>query len=177
MPFQPGRERSALPQTRCKRAQPAASSRRLRSNLAEWSYFWLGVERVALARGTVHNGMHMYVEYAVPTQVRHRYPVVLVHGGGGQGLDWMGTPDGRPGWATYLLQQGYAVYVLDRPAQGRPAYHPYLHGNFPRQAPTAEAVARTIAAVGGNHTQWPGSGDASDPSVSQLLAAFGPARP
>ena len=25
-----------------------------------------------------------------------RMPIVLVHGGGGQGLDWMGTPDGRP---------------------------------------------------------------------------------
>src|SRR5260370_21561242 len=74
-------------------------------DLAEWSYFWLGVERAKLARGTVVNGTQMYVEYWIPTQVRHPYPLVMVHGGGGQGTDWMGTPDGRPGWAGYFLQE------------------------------------------------------------------------
>ena len=65
-------------------------------DIAEWSYFWLGVERAKLARGTVVNGTQMYVEYWIPTQVKHPYPIVMVHGGGGQGTDWMGTPDGRP---------------------------------------------------------------------------------
>ncbi len=77
-------------------------------DIAEWSFFWVGVERVDLARGAVVNGKQMYVEYQVPAQIRHPYPIVLVHGGGGQGLDWMGTPDGRPGWSTYLLQEGSA---------------------------------------------------------------------
>ena len=52
------------------------------------------------------------------------YPIVLIHGGGGQGTDWLGTPDGRPGWATFLVQEGYAVYVVDRPGHGRSPYHP-----------------------------------------------------
>ena len=30
-------------------------------DLAEWSYFWIGVERAELARGTVVNGRQMYV--------------------------------------------------------------------------------------------------------------------
>jgi pimeloyl-ACP methyl ester carboxylesterase len=157
---------------------PAVSSLPAPVDLAEWSYFWLGVERVPLMRGTVHNGMHLFVEYAIPAQVRYPYPVVLVHGGAGQGLDWMTTPDGRPGWAAYFLQLGYMVYVLDRPAQGRPAWHPYLHGNFPQQAPAAEEIAKTIASSGGSsHSQWPGTGDAADPAVGQLLASFGPALP
>src|SRR5206468_12694175 len=84
-------------------------------DLAEWSYFWIGVERAELARGTVVNGKQMYVEYMIPAQLRHPYPIVMVHGGGGQGTDWMGTPDGRPGWAQYFVQEGYAVYVVDRP--------------------------------------------------------------
>src|SRR6188474_2189313 len=63
--------------------------------LSEWSYFWVGVERAELARGTVVNGTQMYVEYMIPSQVRHPYAIVLEHGGGGQGLDWMETPDGR----------------------------------------------------------------------------------
>jgi pimeloyl-ACP methyl ester carboxylesterase len=155
-------------------AQQNAGSKQAPVDLAEWSYFWLGVERASLMRGTVHNGMHLFVEYAIPAQVRYPYPVVLVHGGFGQGLDWMTTPDGRPGWAHYLLQAGYMVYTLDRPAQGRPAWHPYLHGNFPQQAPSAEDIAKTIASTG---TQWPGNPDASDSSVWQLAASFGPALP
>ena len=74
-------------------------------DLAEWSYFWVGVRRAKLARGTVVNGEQMYVEYWVPAQVRHPYPMVIVHGGGGQGLDWFGRPDGGPGWVSYLLQR------------------------------------------------------------------------
>ena len=48
-------------------------------------------------------GQQMYVEYMIPAQVRHPFPMVLVHGGGGQGTDWMGTPDGRPGWFQILV--------------------------------------------------------------------------
>src|SRR5207302_11276235 len=39
-------------------------------DLAEWSYFWVGVEQARLARGTVVSGRQMYVEYWVPTRVR-----------------------------------------------------------------------------------------------------------
>ena len=83
--------------------------------------------------------MQMYVEHWIPSQVRHPYPVVLIHGGYGQGSDWISTPDGRRGWATLLLEQGYKVYVIDRPGQGRGPYQPFVHGNFDAQAPTFEA--------------------------------------
>src|SRR5580658_8062122 len=56
----------------------------------------------------------MYVEYQVPAKVKHPFPIVLIHGGGGSGLDWMGTVDGRRGWSTMLLEEGYRVYVVDR---------------------------------------------------------------
>ena len=58
-------------------------------DVAEWSFFWVDVERAELARGPVVNGKQMYVEYQIPAQIRHPYPIVLVHGGGGQGLDWL----------------------------------------------------------------------------------------
>ena len=70
---------------------------------------------------------------------------MLIHGGYGQGSDWISTPDGRRGWATLLLEQGYKVYVLDRPGQGRNPYHPCVHGNFDREAPTFEAAASASA--------------------------------
>ncbi len=137
-------------------------------DIAEWSYFWYGVERVTLARGTVCNGMQMYVERWIPTEVRHPYPVVLIHGGYRQGSDWISTPDGRRGWASQFLEKGYKVYVVDRPGQGRCPYQPYVHGSFDREAPTLERAANALAGP-----QWPGKGDPNDPAVAQFVAAMG----
>jgi pimeloyl-ACP methyl ester carboxylesterase len=134
-------------------------------DIAEWSYHWYGVEHALLARGTVCNGMQMYVERWIPAQVRHPYPVVLIHGGFGQGSDWFSTPDGRRGWATLFLEQGYKVYVLDRPGQGRNPYQPFVHGAFAAQAPTFEAVSKTLNLP------------VSDPLVAQAVAPMGQPMP
>ena len=163
-------------------AQSDAPSDRV-LDLAEWSYFWVGVEQARLARGTVVSGRQMYVEYWVPTRVRHPYAMVLVHGGGGQGTDWMGTPDGRPGWVTYLLQAGFRVYVVDRPGHGRSPFHPDLDGPFPQQTLTLEAMSgqftppnRARPAVNAYrqlHNQWPGSGEVGSPDLDQMVASQG----
>lgn len=137
-------------------------------DIAEWSYHFYGVEHALLARGTVVNGMQMYVEHWIPREVRHPYPVVLIHGGYGQGSEWFSTPDGRRGWATLLLEQGYKVYVIDRPGQGRNPYYPFLHGLFDREAQTFERVAKAVAGP-----QWPGAGDANDPAVVRYAASLG----
>jgi alpha-beta hydrolase superfamily lysophospholipase len=137
-------------------------------DIAEWSYYWYGVERVKLARGTMVSGSQLYVEHWVPRQIRHPYSVVMIHGGYGQGTDWLSTPDGRRGWASLLLEQGYKVYVIDRPGQGRNPHHPWVHGQYDAQAPTFERVAATVKS-----TQWPGSGDANDPAVAQVAASMG----
>ncbi len=130
-------------------------------DIADWSYHWAGVEHALLARGTMCNGMQMYVEHWIPREVRHPYPVVLIHGGYGQGSDWISTPDGRRGWASLLIEQGYTVYVLDRPGQGRNPYHPYVHGYFDKEAPTFEAVAKNARR------------DPNDPAITQLVAGMG----
>ena len=162
----------------------AASNQNSALDLAEWSYFWVGVERAELARGTVVNGKQMYVEYMIPAAVKHPYPIVLVHGGGGQGTDWMGTPDGRPGWVTYLVQEGYAVYVVDRPGHGRPPFHPDLHGPFPAQAPTLEGFSGRFTPPNPTsanaplpfqhlHNQWPGTGEVGSSDLDQFVASQG----
>ena len=142
-------------------------------DIASWSYYWYGIERVKLARGTMINGMQMFVEHWIPTVVRHPHSIVLVHGGYGQASDWMSTPDGRPGWAPLFLEQGYRVYLVDRPGQGRNPHHPWVHGQYDAQAPTFERVASTIGATGADHTQWPGRGDATDPAIAQVTASMG----
>ena len=144
---------------------------------------WLGVERAELARGTVTSGRQMYVEYWIPAQVRHPFPIVMVHGGGGQGTDWMGAPDGRRGWATHFLEEGFRVYVVDRPGHGRSPFHPDIDGPFPRGAATYEGVARQFTAPekaenpygpqAAKHTQWPGTGVLGDPTVDQVIPGQG----
>jgi len=95
-------------------------------------HFWIG----AGERGP------MYVYWEAPAEVTKPYPIVLVHGGGGQGLDYLGTPDGRPGWATLLVQQGWVVYVVDRPGHGRSPYIPDLLG--PMGPPLPLPVLKSI---------------------------------
>ena len=145
-------------------------------DLAEWTQGYIGVETVTLARGDVYTGKYLSVECWTPRQIRHQFPVIFVHGGTGQGLDWMTTPDGRRGWALQFVEQGYKVYVVDRPGQGRPPYFPEVHGPYPAQAPTFEQGVKSIAGGGAApHTQWPGSVQAGDSNVDQFMASQGPA--
>jgi pimeloyl-ACP methyl ester carboxylesterase len=171
---------SALAQTALAELSAAKT---LPLDVAEWSFMWVNVKRADIARGSFIGGQQMYVEYMVPARVRKPLPIVLVHGGGGQGLDWMGTPDGRPGWFQHLVAEGYKVYVVDRPGHGRSPQHPDLHGAIPQRPGTMEGLqGQFIFPVGGaqnpdryrrNHTQWPGPGVPGSPEVAQFLASQG----
>ncbi len=164
---------------------PAPAGDEAPLDLAEWSFFWVGVEKAEIPRGTVINGKQMYVEYQIPARVRHPYPIVLVHGGGGQGTDWMCCPDGRPGWATLLVQAGYKVYVVDRPGHGRSPFHPDLNGPFPQQNITLDQISNMFTpqrakqpdpnglGLAKLHNQWPGTGEVGSNDLAQLVASQG----
>ena len=89
--------------------------------LAKTSYFFVGGKIDPAVEGSPMVG-HMYVEYMIPQRLRHRYPIVMVHGGSQTGTNFTGTPDGREGWAQYFVRRGYAVYVVDQVARGRSAH-------------------------------------------------------
>jgi pimeloyl-ACP methyl ester carboxylesterase len=125
----------------------------------------------------------MYVYWEAPVEVTQPYPIVLVHGGGGQGLDYLTTPDGRPGWSTLLVEQGWVVYVVDRPGHGRSAFIPELMGAAGPPLPVEVLKSIFVPTSAGEaamplahlHTQWPGNpNDPRDPSLLQFLAAGGP---
>jgi pimeloyl-ACP methyl ester carboxylesterase len=150
--------------------------------IAEQSYFWLGVERAHLAHGTVVAGEQMFVGYQVPEEQTHPVPIVLVHGGGGQSTDYLCRPDGRPGWATLLVEAGYAVYVVDRPGLGRSPFYPELLGPMGAM-PTYEMLMSLFTAPEKSehplpnahlHTRWPGSGQIGDPALDAQAASSGP---
>lgn len=152
--------------------------------IADQGCFWIGGERVGTPHGTLAAGQ-MFVQYQIPAVQKHDYPVVLVHGGGGQGTDYLETPDGRPGWATWFLRHGYAVYVVDRPGHGRSPFHPDALGPLGPSMPyemisalfTAPPAEKSHWPQAGLHTQWPGSGTPGDPALDQFMASLGPLIP
>jgi pimeloyl-ACP methyl ester carboxylesterase len=109
----------------------------------------------------------MYVEVWVPKNIRHPYPVVFITGGGGQGAySLLQTPDGRPGWAYDFVNQGYTIYMMDYPGQGRSAYFPNVDGQLtpPRSGPLMEevwsggrppATPQSSWPQAKKYTQWP----------------------
>jgi pimeloyl-ACP methyl ester carboxylesterase len=143
--------------------------------------FWVGTEPVETENGTVERGP-MYVEWESPPEGGSEVPWVLVHGGGGQGTDYLTTPDHRLGWSRLLVEHGATVYVPDRPGHGRSPHHPDILGAMappfsaemlrpiflpPTEGPDSNPVAHL-------HTQWPGGREAGDPVYDQWLAAAGP---
>lgn len=136
--------------------------------------FWIPGERVATPGGTAQRGP-MFVHWEAPVEDAHPLPLVLVHGGGGQGTDWTGTPDGRPGWATRLVQAGFAVYVVDRCGHGRSPYHPEVIGPMGAQFPYEGAKGLFVPEDHEHeHTGWPFGRELGDAELDQLVAPMGP---
>jgi pimeloyl-ACP methyl ester carboxylesterase len=143
-------------------------------------HFWVGAEPEA-STGAARGPMFVYWE--APVEVTKPYPIVLIHGGGGQGLDYLGTPDGRLGWASLLVEQGWVVYVVDRPGHGRSPYAPDALGPMGPPLPPAVLTGLFVPPADGPgampfadlHTQWAGNrNDPNDPALLQFLASTGP---
>ena len=75
--------------------------------------------------------------------------------------NWLNTPDGRRGWASWFLERGYVIYIVDQTQRGR---SPVLPGVGSFATFSAEFVSQLFTAVekfnlwpqARLHTQWPG---------------------
>jgi pimeloyl-ACP methyl ester carboxylesterase len=144
--------------------------------LSDQGYFFVGGAYTSTKDGQVMSGQ-MFVQYQVPQNRTQPYPVVMWHGGGQTGTNFLGTPDGRPGWADYFLQQGYAVYVVDQPGRARSGLFTEVYGAT-RRPNTGAMSSRFTAPELSNlypqarlHTQWPGKGVPGDPVFDQFFAS------
>lgn len=144
--------------------------------IAHQGVFFVGGRYISVGGQTAMEGQ-MFVQFQIPAHRRRPYPIVLIHGQGQSGVNFLGTPDGREGWADMLLRMGYAVYVVDQPMRGRSSYRPELDG--PLALPSVDRVEKQFthaqpqgeAAQDRRHTQWPGSGQAGDPAFDQFYAS------
>jgi pimeloyl-ACP methyl ester carboxylesterase len=145
--------------------------------LAEHGYFFVGGQYVESGGKRLMAGQ-MYVEYLTPRNLTHPYPIVMIHGTAQTGTNFMGTPDGRPGWAHNFLARGYRVYVVDQVGRARSGADPQIYGPYMRFAVEQEESLFTApekynlwpqAAL---HTQWPGGpGVAGNPAFDQFYAS------
>lgn len=109
----------------------------------------------------------MYVDFMIPENRVYPYPVVLVHGGGGQSTDWRATVDGRDGWVNYLLNAGFTLYIVDRPGTGRSISN-NTYGNGMLGAPgNARGIARLATSM-----NWPGLPMVKNPDGTPNIAAW-----
>ena len=66
-----------------------------------------------------------YVGFVKLARPAHRYPILMIPGGGLSGASFETTPDGRPGWEWFFLHAGYSVYVADLDQTGRSGWSRY----------------------------------------------------
>jgi pimeloyl-ACP methyl ester carboxylesterase len=147
-------------------------------SLRDQGFFWVGANTKQVTNGMLGFGPpgpgtavegQMHVGFQLVAKKQHPYPLVLIHGGGGQATDWMGTPDGRDGWLDYFLAAGFDVYFVDRPAHGRsPNTKGYGDLGIP---PTTEFISNTFTK---QSKQYPGGGAANSKEVILHTASSEP---
>lgn len=120
----------------------------------------------------------MFVQSRTPAEVTRPWPVVMVHGASQTGVNFLGTPDGRPGWAQRFVEKGFAVYVVDQVGRGRSGTNPEVYGPYTRfstrtleETYTAQEVYDLFPQAR-LHTQWPGGpGVQGNPAFDQFFAS------
>ncbi|HTI17116.1 MAG TPA: alpha/beta hydrolase [Trinickia sp.] len=143
--------------------------------LADHGYFYVGGHYATQGQDQRMVGQ-MFVQYEVPTVLKHPYPIVMFHGTDQTGTNFLGTPDGRRGWADYFVGQGYKVYVVDQAGRARSGEIPAAYGDYRRaSALTAEKLYTApeqfkLWPEAALHTQWPdGPGMMGNPTFDQFM--------
>jgi pimeloyl-ACP methyl ester carboxylesterase len=118
----------------------------------------------------------IYVERLTPPAVLQQYPLVFIAGAGQTGTNFLETPDGRPGWASFFLDQGYVVYLSDQASRGRSPWNPSVGSMMTTSTASVEEIF-TATSRHSNwpqsklHTQWPGTGVVGDSIFDAFYAS------
>ncbi len=140
-------------------------------------YFFVGGKYVKDGERQFMAGQ-MYVQHFSPAKVTHRWPVVMIHGTAQTGNNFLGTPDGRQGWANDFLSKGFDVYIVDQVGRARSGAAPESYGPYMRfsvhdleEVFTGQENYKLFPQAS-LHTQWPGGpGVAGNPFFDQFYAS------
>src|SRR5918999_1758134 len=86
--------------------------------IAHQGYFHVGGAYQTIEKEEVLVGQ-MYVWYQIPRESKRPYPIVLVHGGGQTGTNFLRTPDVRRGWCRQGRGSGASRRQSNFPIIGR----------------------------------------------------------
>src|SRR5882757_7332813 len=147
--------------------------------IAKQGHFFVGGKYYDTPQGQVFAGQ-AYVEFQIPENRTHPYPIIMIEGCCTSGAGFNGTADGRDGWVQYFLSKGYVVYVMDQVGRGRSPFVEAVYGEKNPKAP--KFVEREFVAYerynlfphANLHTQWPGTGVVGDPIFDQFQASMLP---
>jgi pimeloyl-ACP methyl ester carboxylesterase len=110
-----------------------------------------------------------------PAPANPPLPIIFIAGAAQTGTNFLDTPDGRPGWASYFLFKGHTVYLSDQPARGRSFWFPGQGSIGYIGSPNSVSDIFTDVANNGDqwpqaklHTQWPGTGRIGDPAFDSF---------
>ncbi|EKM55400.1 uncharacterized protein PHACADRAFT_256004, partial [Phanerochaete carnosa HHB-10118-sp] len=160
----------------------AAVHRRLPSQLTvgtlhRRTYFYAGGEFAPQSPSVISHGQ-VYVEHLVPEKVTQPLPLLMVHGMGMTGTNFLNTPDGRVGWADHFMSKGWEVYIIDQPSRGRSAWSESTDGDVILL--DAKSIETDFTATqdfnlwpqAALHTQWPGNGTLGDPTFDEFFRSM-----
>lgn len=85
--------------------------------IADQGSFAVGGTVITDSLGHQYHGDHAYVFYQKPIKAK-AYPIVFAHGVGQFSKTWETTPDGREGFQTIFLREGFSTYLVDQPRRG-----------------------------------------------------------
>jgi pimeloyl-ACP methyl ester carboxylesterase len=158
-------------------AQQAAAQAQAKPTPTVQTYFFVGGKYVKDGERQFMAGQ-MYVQQFSPAKHVRRWPVVMIHGTAQTGNNFLGTPDGRQGWANDFLAKGFNVYVVDQVGRARAGAAPESYGPYMRfsvrdleEIFTGQENFKLFPQAS-LHTQWPGGpGVAGNPSFDQFYAS------
>ncbi|KAF8967508.1 Alpha/Beta hydrolase protein [Flammula alnicola] len=147
------------------------------------SYFYVGGSYIPNSNESGDSAIstrQLYVEHLVPAKVTQKYPIVMIHGNGMTGTNFLNTPDGRPGWADYFMSKGYELYIVDQPSRGRSTWQQGVDG--PQSTFDTLTIEQRFTATrrfnlwpqAHLHTQWPGNGSRGDPTFDNFYVSMMP---
>ncbi|KAK5992508.1 putative secreted lipase [Cladobotryum mycophilum] len=134
----------------------------------------------------------MYVEKLEPVHESEDLPIILIHDDFHTGQSFITKPDGKPGWATFFLNQGYTLYIPDLPYIGRSNYiTPSLLQSVDLadqvQYMSAQVIERELTGPAkfeprgwvraALHDKFPGTGQRNDPIFDNYVAGLAPMIP